>query len=140
MHEAIKEANEGKTPFGCVIARDGHIVARAYNTVMSDHDPTEHAEMNALRAACRKYDRSERRKMIVYTTCEPCPMCMGALLMGGFRDIVYGTDIPTAARYVKQIMVRCSHLAENTESDISIKGGVMEGECRELFETFVNNE
>ncbi|MGB3181859.1 MAG: nucleoside deaminase [Cyclobacteriaceae bacterium] len=136
MHEAVKEAKDGNTPFGCIISRDGQVVAKAYNTVMRDHDPTEHAEMNTLRAVCRRYNRGERREMTVYTTCEPCPMCMSALLFGGFNKIIYGTDIPTASLYTNQIDIRCDDIADRSGVEVSIKGGMLEADCRNLFEEF----
>lgn len=136
MQEAIKEAKDGNTPFGCIIARNGEVVARAHNTVQPDHDPTEHAEMNALRAASRKYNRVERKEMSVYTTCEPCPMCMSALIFGGFGEVVYGTNIDTASKYVHQIHISSEEVREKAGAETKVKSEVLVRDCEDLFKQY----
>ena len=65
-------------PFGCVIVKDSEVVAEGANRVIADKDPTCHAEINAIRAACAVLGTHELRGCVLYTTCEPCPMCYGA--------------------------------------------------------------
>lgn len=84
MLRAIELAQNGVDsdiggPFGCVIAKDGRIVGEGMNQVTSTNDPTAHAEVVAIRAACRNLNSFQLEGCIVYTSCEPCPMCLGAI-------------------------------------------------------------
>src|SRR5215468_9074845 len=84
MRRAIELARKGVEnnqggPFGCVISKDGRIVGEGWNEVTSTNDPTAHAEVVAIRAACRKLDSFQLDGCVVYTSCEPCPMCLGAI-------------------------------------------------------------
>ena len=82
MGEAIRLANEsvrhGGGPFGAVIVKDGKIIVGSSNSVTIDNDPTAHAEVNAIREACRKLGTFDLTGCRIYTSCEPCPMCLGA--------------------------------------------------------------
>ncbi len=84
-------------PFGAVIVRDGAIVAEAMNRVVPAKDPTAHAEMEAIRAACAALDRADLRGCTIYTSCEPCPMCLGALHWARVDRIVYAASQQDAA-------------------------------------------
>lgn len=66
-------------PFGCVIVKDGEIIASAYNEVLTNNDPTAHAEIVAIRRACSKLNTHQLEGCEIYTSCEPCPMCLGAI-------------------------------------------------------------
>ena len=82
------------SPFGSAVydERDGALVARAYDTVMESCDPTNHAEMNAVRAATRKLRRLSLRGCTLYSTCEPCPMCMSACIWAEVDVLVFGAS------------------------------------------------
>jgi len=94
MGEAIRLANEsvrhGGGPFGAVIVKDGKIIAGSSNSVTIDNDPTAHAEMNAIREACRKLGTFDLTGCRIYTSCEPCPMCLGAIYWAHIERIYYG--------------------------------------------------
>ncbi len=77
-------------PFGAVIVRDGVIVARGWNRVTSANDPTAHAEVTAIRRACRKLSSFQLDDCDLYTSCEPCPMCLGAIYWARLRSVWYG--------------------------------------------------
>ena len=83
MRKAIVLAEEnvanGGGPFGAVIARNGEIIATGVNRVTAEHDPTAHAEVSAIRAACKKLGTFDLSGCEIYTSCEPCPMCLGAI-------------------------------------------------------------
>jgi len=84
MDEAIRLAkmnmeNGHGGPFGCVIVKDGVIIASAYNEVLTNNDPTAHAEIVAIRRACSKLNTHQLEGCEIYTSCEPCPMCLGAI-------------------------------------------------------------
>lgn len=98
MEVALKSAKEGIRrneggPFGACITRHGKIIAFAHNTVLVDKDPTCHAEINAIRIACRVLNTPFLRDCTVYSTTEPCPMCFSAIHWAQCKDIVYGTPI-----------------------------------------------
>ena len=84
-------------PFGAVIARDGVIVAEGWNQVTSANDPTAHAEMVAIRRACQAVGSFSLAGATIYTSCEPCPMCLGAIYWARLARIVYANDRADAA-------------------------------------------
>lgn len=90
------EANDGG-PFGAVVALDGAIVGEGWNQVTSTNDPTAHAEVVAIRDACKRLNRYSLAGAAIYTSCEPCPMCLTAILWARIDRIYYGNDRADAA-------------------------------------------
>ena len=88
--------NEGG-PFGCVIVKDGKVIGRGNNKVLTAHDPTAHAEVVAIRDACRRLNSHQLQGCTVYTSCEPCPMCLGAIYWARPDRIVYACTREDAA-------------------------------------------
>ncbi len=102
MREAVAAAQAGVSrrdggPFGAVIVRNGQIIASACNRVIRDQDPTAHAEVNAIRAACRLLGRFHLEDCDLYTSCEPCPMCLGAIYWARLRAVHYAATRDDAA-------------------------------------------
>lgn len=101
MREAIRLADEsvknGGGPFGAVIVKEGEIVAGSSNSVTIDNDPTAHAEVNTIRKACRKLGTFDLSGCVIYTSCEPCPMCLGAIYWAHLDRIYYGNTRKDAA-------------------------------------------
>lgn len=101
MREAIALASAnvaaGGGPFGCVVVKDGQVVGRGANRVVPDHDPTAHAEVNALRDAARRLGTHDLAGCQVYSSCEPCPMCLAALYWARVDSIYYGNTQADAA-------------------------------------------
>ena len=97
MREAIRLASEsvrnGGGPFGAVIVKDGKIVAGSSNRVTIDNDPTAHAEVNTIREACRRLGTFDLSGCVIYTSCEPCPMCLGAIYWAHIGRIYYGNTL-----------------------------------------------
>ena len=87
---AEENVRNGGGPFGAIVVRDGDIVATGVNTVTGTNDPTAHAEVNAIRSACRTLGDFKLEGCVVYSSCEPCPMCLSALYWAGVRKIFYG--------------------------------------------------
>ena len=94
MREAVRLADEsvknGGGPFGAVIVKDGEIVAGSSNSVTIDNDPTAHAEVNTIRKACQKLGTFDLSDCVIYTSCEPCPMCLGAIYWAHLKCVYYG--------------------------------------------------
>ena len=88
----------GGGPFGAVIAKDGIVIAEASNSVTIDQDPTAHAEVNTIRQACRKLKTFCLEGCEIYTSCEPCPMCLGAIYWAHLDRIYYANDRKDAAK------------------------------------------
>jgi guanine deaminase len=94
--ENVRSARGG--PFGCVIARGDAILAEGVNQVTSANDPTAHAEIVAIRRACEMLGRFELRGCLIYTSCEPCPMCLGAVYWARLDRLYFGATREDAAR------------------------------------------
>ena len=89
--------NEGG-PFGAVITdKEGNVITIASNQVLKKHDPTAHAEVEAIRRACRKLKTHDLTNCIIYTTCEPCPMCLSAIIWSNIKEVYYGANKLDAA-------------------------------------------
>jgi guanine deaminase len=102
MKIAYSEAKEGMFldeggPFGAVIVKDDKIIAKAHNEVLKTKDSTAHAEINAIREACRVLDSFDLSDCTLYTTCKPCPMCLGAILWARIKTVYFGADEDDAA-------------------------------------------
>ncbi|GAA4428349.1 nucleoside deaminase [Pontibacter saemangeumensis] len=85
-------------PFGAVVVRLGEIVSRGYNNVLTSNDPTAHAEVDAIRKASQALGTYDLSDCELYTSCEPCPMCLGAIYWARFRKVYYGNTRQDAAR------------------------------------------
>jgi len=102
MSEAVKAALKGMGnndggPFGCVIVKNGEVVGRGHNLVTSTNDPTAHAEVTAIRDACKNLESFQLEGCIIYTSCEPCPMCLGAIYWARPDKVYYGCSKEDAA-------------------------------------------
>lgn len=103
MQEALKEAlkgikNKDGGPFGCVIVNKGKIVSKTHNTVISSNDPTNHAEINAIRKACKKLNTFNLKDCELYTTCEPCPMCFSAIHWARIKKVYFACNRKDATK------------------------------------------
>ena len=102
MQRAIELAEKGMDsnaggPFGAVIVKDGKIIAEGFNKVTSTNDPTAHAEVTAIREACKNLNSFQLEDCILYTSCEPCPMCLGAIYWARPKKVFYGANREDAA-------------------------------------------
>ncbi|MDX5345896.1 MAG: nucleoside deaminase [Hymenobacteraceae bacterium] len=102
MREAIRLSIEKMKagfggPFGAVVVRNGEIIARGYNNVTSSNDPTAHAEVDAIRKACQALGTYQLTDCELYTSCEPCPMCLGAIYWARPKKVYFGNTKANAA-------------------------------------------
>ncbi len=100
IEEARKTMNEGfGGPFGAVIVdSNNNIIAVASNTVLKDNDPTAHAEINAIRKACKKLNTHDLTGYKIYATGYPCPMCLSAIIWSNIKEVYYGTNLNDAEK------------------------------------------
>jgi tRNA(Arg) A34 adenosine deaminase TadA len=139
MRLALDKAREGvaaaQSPFGCAIARDGQLLAAAHNTVLATPDITAHAEVNALREACRAVRNHHLDGAIVATTCEPCPMCMAALHWARVQTVYYGATIADATRAgFNELQLPAAEMLRLGESSVVLVPGVLAEDCRRLID------
>ena len=102
LERAIELAREGMNkkaggPFGCVVVKNNEIIAEGYNSVLSDNDPTAHAEIVAIRKACKKLNSFQLTDCDIYASCEPCPMCLGAIYWARPKRVIYANTRHDAA-------------------------------------------
>jgi len=136
-------------PFAAAVAKDGELLALAYNTVVLDADPTAHAEMNAIRAACKKLGTHDLSGCALYTTGFPCPMCMSATLWAKISEVYYGCMLGDNMRigfrgdsiYEKLPLLRALSEGESAQAvpGIALYPAARE-ECYALFEAFARTE
>jgi tRNA(Arg) A34 adenosine deaminase TadA len=139
MRQAVECARQGiaagQMPIGAVIALDGKTLLTAHNTVWLDTDPSAHAEMNGVRRAAKQLGRVRLAGCTVYTTLEPCPMCLTACHWAKVDRIVFGADIADAAAAgFSEMRVPSVDLARLGGSPLQIQGGILVEECRKLFD------
>ncbi|WOL16408.1 hypothetical protein Cni_G25195 [Canna indica] len=101
LSKAVEEAYHGVEcgdggPFGAVVVRDNEIVVSCHNMVVKNTDPTAHAEVTAIREACKKLGKNELSDCEIYASCEPCPMCFGAIHLSRLKRLVYGAKAEAA--------------------------------------------
>lgn len=94
---SISNIDSGGGPFGAVIVREGEVVSVGANRVVPNNDPTAHAEILAIRAACQKLDTFKLDGCTIYSSCEPCPMCLSAIYWSGITRLCYGNTKADAA-------------------------------------------
>jgi tRNA(adenine34) deaminase len=134
MRIAIAEAARADFPFGAVIVGDGKILARGRNLGRTTDDPTAHGEMVAIRRALKAHGSKALKGATIYTSGEPCAMCMGAILWCGFGRLVFAASVEQLATRINQIMISSADLAAKaTYAPISITGGVLADEAMKLF-------
>jgi tRNA(adenine34) deaminase len=134
MRIAIDEARRADFPFGAVIVRDGQEVARGRNLGRTTGDPTAHGEMVAIRRCLAAHGGKTLKGATIYTSGEPCAMCMGAILWCGFGRMVYAASLQQLATKIDQIMVTSADLAAKASfAPIAITGGVLADEAMKLF-------
>ena len=94
---SIENIDHGGGPFGAVVVRNGHVVAKGANRVVANNDPTAHAEVVAIRNACRELETFDLDGCTIYASCEPCPMCLSAIYWAGIKRICYANTKRDAA-------------------------------------------
>ena len=138
MEFALREARKNLRtldggPFGACVIKDGRVVAVARNTVLRG-DATAHAEINAIRKACRKLGTHDLSGCVIYSTTEPCPMCFSAVHWARIGTIVYGTTISEAKRIgFHELEISIKEMKGLGRSKVRIIKDVMRQECLELL-------
>jgi guanine deaminase len=136
MRMALAEAAQGDFPFGAIIVREGEVVSTGRNLGRTANDPTAHGEMVAIRRFVAARPAAELKGATLYTSGEPCPMCMGAIIWCGFGRVVFAASIDELATKLGQIMLSSRAVADAAPfASIAITGGVLSAEALALFPT-----
>lgn len=143
MEVALTEAYEGINnghggPFGSVVVKDGEIVGRGHNRVLLKKDPTCHGEMEAIRDACQKLGSHDLSGCVLYTTAEPCPMCLGAILWSNIATVYYGCNVDDTDKIGFRDDIFYRYL--NGESDILELKEADREMCMKLFKDYSENQ
>lgn len=121
---------KGNSPFGAAIVKNGKLVAVAHNTVLASHDPSGHAEVNALRKAAKKLGTHDLKGCVVYSTCEPCPMCFSAIHWANCDGIIYGAGISDAKKCgFRELEISNAAMKKLGKAKLFVKPGFMKKEC-----------
>ena len=122
-------------PFGALIvnSRTGERLMRATNAVRRENDPSSHAEVRTVRLACKKLRGVSLAGYTMYSTCEPCPMCMANALWARLDRVVFGATIEDANRHCLQIKIPAREVAERSDMNCAVEGPVLRELCNTLF-------
>ena len=134
MRLALDEAKKGDLPFGALIVRDGEILARGHNLGRTNGDPTAHGEIVAIRRCLADHGSAALTGSTLYTSGEPCAMCMGAIIWCHVGRLVFAASVEQLATRLHQIMISSAEIAARESfSPIAITGGVLADEAMQLF-------
>jgi tRNA(adenine34) deaminase len=122
-------------PFGAAIVhtKSGKTLLQALNAVRQEFDPSAHAEVRAIRLATKKLRKISLAGYTLYSTCEPCPMCMSAALWAGLDRVVYGATIEDATRHCNQILISAREVAARSDVTCAVDGPLEREACYALF-------
>lgn len=137
LKEAQKAAILDEVPVGAVVVKDGKILAKGHNLREKSNDPTSHAEVNAIRKACKKENSWRLEGATIYVTIEPCSMCAGTLLQCRIGRIVYGADDPKGGAIHSSLELFSS---KNINHHPEIVGGILKDECSALITNYFKSK
>jgi tRNA(Arg) A34 adenosine deaminase TadA len=137
IRQAIELARQaraaGNHPFGALLAIDGEVVLMAQNTVNTDRDPTAHAETNLVAQAIRRLPRDQIRRSVLYSSCEPCAMCVGKIYWAGIRSLVYALPSQELAELAhRDFLIPCAELFARAADQVTITGPLLLQEARDV--------
>ena len=130
---ASKAESEDEVPVGALIVKDDQLIAEAWNQPIQSHDPSAHAEMNAIRKAGQVLNNYRLNDTTLYVTLEPCSMCVGAMIHGRIKRLVFGAFDPKTGAAGSAIELIQSDVHNHR---IEVVAGIMEGQCREILQMF----
>lgn len=134
---AAKGGRLGEMPFGSCLVRQGRLVTAQHNSAKRNRDITAHAEMQVIREGCRLLKTLDLSGCVLYTSCEPCPMCFSACFWAKVLRVVYGSRIEDAARAgIRQIPIDSAGMKELSRAPLELVGDVLRAESVELFKAW----
>ena len=131
---SVESVNNGGGPFGCIIVKDNKIISEGSNKVTSTNDPTAHGEIVAIRAACKKLDNFNLKGCELYSTCEPCPMCLSAIYWARIDKIYYANTREDAKKIDFDDSLIYSEFSKNIDERKIPMIQIMRNEALKAFE------
>ena len=123
----------GNHPFGALLVLDGRVVLTARNTVATDRDPTAHEETNLVTSAIRQFSPDQIRRTVLYTSCEPCAMCVGKMYWAGIRSVVYALSVEELTALAGgRFLIPCRELLARAAEPVRVVGPLLLDEAREV--------
>mgnify|MGYP006298963695 CR=1 FL=1 len=144
IDQAIKLAREKSAsgengPFGAVIVKAGEIISRGWNTVVSSHDPTAHAEINAIRKAANKLGDNDLDGCTIYSSCEPCPMCFSAIMWARLDRVVYSSTRQDASQAGFDDQVILDEIKKNWDNRSIESKKIESKQADQVFQDWIDN-
>src|SRR5262245_32902553 len=141
VRQAIELARQarhaGNHPFGALLALNGKVLLTAQNTIATDRDPTAHAESNLVAEAIRRLTPDQIRRSVLYSSCEPCAMCVGKTYWAGIRSVVYALPSEElAALAARDFVIPCRELFSRSRDGVQVVGPLLVDEAREVHGGF----
>ena len=133
IKEAMKAQDIDEVPIGCVVVKDGEIIARGYNKREKEQDATSHAELKTLQKACKKLKSWRLVGCDIYVTLEPCLMCAGAIIQSRIENVYFGAYDPKGGAFGSSINVLD---AKNINHRPNVCGGILEAECSQILKGY----
>jgi len=138
MRVAIREAqlsrSEGNKGYGAVVVFDNQIIGQAHDTAITEHDPSLHAEMNAIRQAVKTKKDTDLCGAILFSTCEPCPMCATLAIWANVTTLVYGISIQETAQLGRsRIQISANEIVARSPRPVEVIGNILHDECQMLY-------
>ena len=133
IKEAMKAQDIDEVPIGCVVVKDGKIIARGYNKREKEQDATSHAELKTLQKACKKLKSWRLVGCDIYVTLEPCLMCAGAIIQSRIENVYFGAYDPKGGAFGSSINVLD---AKNINHRPNVCGGILEAECSQILKGY----
>lgn len=135
IDEALKGKQGGNRPYGSVVVdRNGKVLARAHATVHMGHDPTAHAETSALKKAAKRQKHHKLEGCSLFSTAEPCIMCMGACIWARITHVYFGVTLDDLiATGHEQVMISDQDIAQKAPWPIQVTSGILRNECLKLY-------
>ncbi len=141
IDKAKEGIDEGQSPFGACIVKEGKVISCEHNIVWESTDITAHAEIHAIRDANKKLNSIELSGCVIYSTCEPCPMCFTAIHWARIDKIYYGAGIEDAKKFgFNELTVSNEVMKSRGGSKVKIESGFMKEKCIELFEYWASKK
>ena len=126
-------------PFGAMVVKDGKVISVSSNSVLKDNDPTAHAEVNAIREACRVLETYDLSDCVLYATSYPCPMCLSAIMWANIKEVYYGADLDDAAKIGFRDDFIYNFIRNNNSGDVLKISQIERDECVKILEEYANN-
>lgn len=141
LRTARRGIRKGQSPFGACIVRKGKRISSCHNQVWKNGDSTAHAEVMAIREACKKLKTIDLSDCVIYSTCEPCPMCFSACHWSRIKKILYGVRIEEAEKVgFHELRISNKKMNRMGKGTLQVEGGILQEECWKMMKEWADRK